>query len=68
MIGERSLPTTFVDDPKALETARHGRRAVHEQMRDEGANERMLRIASDYERLAQRVLNGPTLNAVAETS
>ena len=50
----RIMPTSFINDPEHwLDRAKEAR-TLGDQMNDEGAKQAMLRIAADYERLAER--------------
>ena len=51
-----SMPASFVNNPKHWEERAADMRALAGQMSDGEAKETMLRIAKDYENLAQRAL------------
>jgi len=51
-----SMPASFVNNPKHWEERAADMRALARQMSDGEAKETMLRIAKDYEKLAQRAL------------
>jgi hypothetical protein len=48
------MPASFVNDPEHWRDRARQKRALAERLRNEHAKQTMLRIANDYERLAQR--------------
>jgi hypothetical protein len=48
--------TSFINDPKHWEERAEQARVVAEEIADTRIKERMLRIANDYQKLAQRAL------------
>ncbi len=48
------MPATFINDPKHWRARAEEIRALADQMSDETSRQMMLRVASDYERLAER--------------
>jgi hypothetical protein len=49
--------SSFTNDPKHWQVRAEEARSLAEQMSDEQSKQRMLRIAKDYERLAERARN-----------
>ena len=48
------MPPPFINDPQHWRKRADEARALAEQMKDPQSKEAMLRIATDYERLAER--------------
>jgi hypothetical protein len=48
------MPTSFTNDPEHWRNRAEEARALADQMSDEASKQTMLRIAADYERLAER--------------
>ncbi|HEY7662730.1 MAG TPA: hypothetical protein VH934_06380 [Xanthobacteraceae bacterium] len=48
------MPSSFVNDPKHWRDRAEETRALADQMSDETSRQMMLRIAADYEHLAER--------------
>jgi hypothetical protein len=48
------MPASFINDPEHWRDRAREKRALSERLRNEQAKQTMLRIANDYERLAQR--------------
>jgi hypothetical protein len=48
------MPASLVNDPKHWRDRAREKRALAERLRNEQAKQAVLRIANDYERLAQR--------------
>ena len=55
-VNALSMPASFVTNPKHWEKRAADMRALARQMSDGEAKETMLRIAKDYEKLAQQAL------------
>jgi hypothetical protein len=52
--GRVDMPASLVNDPEHWRDRAREKRALAERLRSEQAKQAMLRIANDYERLAQR--------------
>jgi hypothetical protein len=48
------MPASFINDPEHWRERAEGARKFAEQMTDDTAKQAMLRIAEDYEKLAER--------------
>ena len=48
------MPTSFINDPEHWRNRAEEARTSAEQMNDEASKQTMLRIAADYEKLAER--------------
>jgi hypothetical protein len=48
------MPTSFINDPEHWRNRAEEARTLADQMSDEASKQTMLRIAADYERLAER--------------
>ncbi len=48
------MPASFINDPEHWQHRAQEARSIAEQMSDSPSKEAMLRIAHDYERLAER--------------
>ncbi len=51
---EADMPASFINDPEHWRRRAEEARSIAEQMSDSPSKEAMLRIAKDYERLAER--------------
>jgi hypothetical protein len=49
------MPASFINDPEHRRNRAEAARTLAEQMNDEAPKQTMLRIAADYDRLAERV-------------
>jgi hypothetical protein len=50
------MATSFIDDPEHWQNRAEEARTFADQMKDEASKQTMLRIAADYDRLAERAL------------
>jgi hypothetical protein len=48
------VPAAFINDPQHWRARAEEMRTLADQMSDEASRQMMLRVASDYERLAER--------------
>ena len=53
-VGSVKMPAWFVNDPEYWRDRAKEKRILAERMKDQLSKEKILRIARDYERLAQR--------------
>ena len=54
MTWEASIAVSFINDPEHWRNRAEEARTLADQMSDEASKQTMLRIAADYERLAER--------------